>query len=190
MATEEFARFGLSGARVARIAKRTSTSKRMIYYYFGGKEALYRAVLESAYLGIRAIEAKLNLEELAPADAIRALVALTFDYEDTHPEFINLVSMENLNKARFLSKDGDISAINSGIIQRLDGILRRGQVAGVFRKDLNTVDVHMMISAVCFFRVSNQYTFQALFKRNFSDLKVRALHKQMACDAIVRLLAP
>jgi len=45
VATEEFATYGLSGARVDAIAERTRTSKRMIYYYFKGKEGLYRAVL-------------------------------------------------------------------------------------------------------------------------------------------------
>jgi hypothetical protein len=41
IATEEFAEHGLTGARVDAIARRTRTSKRMIYYYFGGKEALH-----------------------------------------------------------------------------------------------------------------------------------------------------
>ena len=41
VATEEFAARGFSGARVDVIAERTRTSKRMIYYYFGGKEGLY-----------------------------------------------------------------------------------------------------------------------------------------------------
>ena len=53
VATEEFAALGLSGARVDAIAERTRTSKRMIYYYFGGKEGLYLAVLEKAYADVR-----------------------------------------------------------------------------------------------------------------------------------------
>ena len=45
----EFADRGLSGARVDHIAVRTQTTKRMIYYCFGGKEQLFEAVLEQAY---------------------------------------------------------------------------------------------------------------------------------------------
>ena len=56
VATEEFAFNGLSGARVDQIAERTRTSKRMIYYYFNGKEGLYQAVLEKAYMDIRSLE--------------------------------------------------------------------------------------------------------------------------------------
>lgn len=56
VATEVFAESGYSGARVDEIAERTRTTKRMIYYYFGGKEQLYLAVLENAYRGIRDAE--------------------------------------------------------------------------------------------------------------------------------------
>ena len=58
IASEEFALSGLSGARIDEIAARTRASKRMIYYYFGDKEALYLAVLESGYVGIRSAEAE------------------------------------------------------------------------------------------------------------------------------------
>ena len=60
VATEEFATHGLSGARVDAIAERTRTSKRMIYYYFKGKEGLYRAVLEKAYSEIRSLDTQVG----------------------------------------------------------------------------------------------------------------------------------
>ena len=52
-AKREFAHFGLGGARVDEIAKRAKANKRMIYHYFGGKEELFTAVLEEAYLDIQ-----------------------------------------------------------------------------------------------------------------------------------------
>src|SRR5512139_335903 len=90
VATREFAQKGYSGARVDEIAARTRTSKRMIYYYFGGKEGLYIAVLENAYGRIRTIEGSLDLDNQAPEEALRRLVAFTFDYQNAHPEFIRL----------------------------------------------------------------------------------------------------
>jgi len=85
VATGEFAQKGYSGARVDAIANRTRTSKRMIYYYFGGKEGLYLAVLEEAYSGIRRAEATLDLEKLSPEAALRTLVGFTVDYYTEHP---------------------------------------------------------------------------------------------------------
>jgi AcrR family transcriptional regulator len=47
IATQEFVEKGLAGARIDEIAGKAT--KRKIYYYFDGKEELYRAVLERAY---------------------------------------------------------------------------------------------------------------------------------------------
>src|SRR3984885_4285116 len=80
VASAEFAERGLSGARVDRIAERTQTSKRMLYYYFGDKEGLYRAVLLSYYQRLRSAEATLDLAHQPPLMALQSLVEFTFDY--------------------------------------------------------------------------------------------------------------
>ena len=73
-AAKEFAEHGLDGARMDDIARGTNTSKRMIYYYFGSKENLYKAVLHENYLRIRSLETRLKLAELEPVDALKTLV--------------------------------------------------------------------------------------------------------------------
>src|SRR4026208_232562 len=80
VATQVFAEEGYSGARVDEIAERTRTTKRMIYYYFGGKEQLYLAVLERAYTTIRQAENNLPVDDLAPVEALRQLAELTYDH--------------------------------------------------------------------------------------------------------------
>ena len=52
-ARDEFALFGLAGARVDRIAERADINKRLIYYYFKSKDDLFLAVLENTYADIR-----------------------------------------------------------------------------------------------------------------------------------------
>jgi len=98
VATQVFAEDGYSGARVDEIAERTRTTKRMIYYYFGGKEQLYLAVLEQAYTTIREAENNLPVDDLAPVDALRKLAGLTYDHHREHPDFIRLVSIENIHR--------------------------------------------------------------------------------------------
>jgi AcrR family transcriptional regulator len=188
IATEEFAVNGLSGARVDQIAERTRTSKRMIYYYFGGKEGLYEAVLEKAYSDIRALEARSNLLEMEPRAALRKLIELTFDYDETHPHFISLVSVENIHRAEHLSGMKKIKEMNASVIRVLSSILERGRKEGVFRSDLDPVDVHLLISAFCFFRVSNRFTFGAIFDRDLSDPKLRKRHKRLITEAIEQLV--
>jgi TetR/AcrR family transcriptional regulator len=50
----EFSAKGLKGARVNEIAARAGVNKQLIYYYFGSKDELYGAALESVYAEIRA----------------------------------------------------------------------------------------------------------------------------------------
>ena len=188
VATEEFATYGLSGARVDAIAERTRTSKRMIYYYFGGKDGLYLAVLEKAYADIRAIEAALELDMLDPVDALRRVIDQTFENDDSHTDFVRLVTIENINQGKHLAEASSIREINLRIIEIIEAILERGRASGLFRSDLDPVDVHMMISAFCFFRVANRHTFGAIHRVDLSEPGRRQKHKQMIADAVIGLL--
>ena len=104
VATEVFAEQGYSGARVDEIAERTRTTKRMIYYYFESKEGLYLAVLEQAYLGIRAAERSIDVDHTDPIKAVRRLAELTYDHHITHQAFIRIVAIENIHRGEFIRR--------------------------------------------------------------------------------------
>src|SRR4051794_4184305 len=127
VATEHFAEHGYSGARVDEIAEQTRTTKRMLYYYFGSKEGLYTEVLERAYAQIRAAEQEVDVEHLEPVAAIRRLAALTFDHHEAHPEFIRLVSIENIHRAVHMRASRRVAELNSPAIDRIPPILERGR---------------------------------------------------------------
>jgi AcrR family transcriptional regulator len=188
VATREFADQGYSGARVDEIAARTRTTKRMIYYYFGGKEQLYLAVLERAYAEIRAAERTVDVEHLAPVAAIRRIAEVTFDHHEAHPTFIKLVGVENSQQAKNMSKVARLVDLNSSAIGVLQDALSRGQRDGTFRADVDALDVHMMISAFCFFRVANRHTFGALFGRDLLDPAARDRYRTMLADMVVGYL--
>lgn len=188
VATEEFASLGLAGGRVDAIAERTRTSKRMIYYYFGSKEGLYLAVLEKAYRKIRSLEADLELAGMAPEQALRTLIENTFDHDEANPDFVRLVSIENVHQASHMQRSPAIRDLNVSIIKVLSEILDRGRQSGIFRRDVDAVDLHMLISAFCFFRVSNRYTFGTIFRRDLSAPEFYGRHKQMISDAVLSYL--
>ena len=185
VATDEFAEQGFSGARVDAIAARTRSTKRMIYYYFGSKEGLYLAVLEEAYGRIRRVEADLHLEQFPPVEAIRRLVEFAFDYHEDNPHFVQLINGENVNKAAHLSRSAHLKELSWSVIDVLDEVLDRGKREGVFRAEVDPVDLHMMISAFCFFRVSNRHTFGALYACDFFAPGRRATHRQMVSDLVL-----
>lgn len=188
IATEEFARNGLTGARVDAIADRTRTTKAMIYYYFGSKEGLFAAVIEAAYGSIRAAETALKLDALGPEEALRRLVEFTFDYHDEHPDFVRLVSIENIHHAEHIAGSTTIQGLNDPVIQGLAAILDRGREQGIFTRDVDVTEVHMAISALCFYRVSNRHTFGTLFRRDLSTPEARERQRRMVADMIVSYL--
>jgi AcrR family transcriptional regulator len=188
VARAEFAEHGFSGARVDRIGARTATAKRMIYYYFGSKEGLYRAVLEDAYAGIRMAEATLDLDHLSPEAAMSRLIDFTFDYDRANVDFVRIVSGENTNAARFLRQSGKIRLLNTMVVQTIGRILARGLKEGVFVRRVEPLDLHFMISAMCFFRVSNQYTFSEIFGCDLTSEEVSERHKRMIREAVLAYL--
>jgi AcrR family transcriptional regulator len=186
IATEEFADKGFSGARVDDIAARTNTSKRMIYYYFGDKEGLFVAVIEQAYGRIRQIEAALKLDHLEAESALRTLVGFTFDYQNANEAFIRLVMVENIHKGIHLARSGNIEELNSPAIATLRDIYRRGLSAGVFRDGIDEIDLHMSISALCFFNVANRATFSRIFNREMASPDALARRREIVIDTILR----
>jgi AcrR family transcriptional regulator len=188
VATLEFAEHGYSGARVDEIAERTRTTKRMLYYYFDSKEGLYTEVLERAYAQIRAAEQTVDVEHLDPVAAIRRLAELTFDHHEAHPDFIRLVSIENIHRAEHMRASGRFADLNTPAIDRIARILERGRATGVFTRDADAVDVHMMISAFCVFRVANRHTWSTLFGRDLLDPAVRGRYRVMLGDLVTDYL--
>ena len=184
VATVEFASKGLSGARIDEIAATTRTSKRMIYYYFGSKEGLYVRVLEEAYRRMRAIEGELHLEDLSPEDALRRLVGFTFDHHAGNEDYIRLVMSENMQRGEYLAQSKNIRQLNVPAIEAIRKLYERGVAQGVFRAQLDPVDIHASISALTFFNVSNRHTFGLIFKRDTES--VRAMTTR--CDNVIEMV--
>jgi AcrR family transcriptional regulator len=189
-AVAEFVAQGLSGARVDAIAERTQTSKRMIYYYFNSKEQLYTEVLEKLYGDIRNTESSLKLDVLAPMEAIQRLVEFTFDHHDRNVDFVRIVCIENIHNGDNVKQSPTIRALSQHVLQALDETLRRGEKEGIFRPGVEAVDLHMLISSFCFYRVSNRHTFSEIFQIELEDREVKERHKAMISDSVTRYLAP
>jgi len=188
VATAEFAAHGYNGARVDEIAALTRTTKRMIYYHFGGKKQLYIAVLERAYTRIRSAEQQVNVDQMDPVSAVRRIAEITFDHHEAHPDFIRLVSIENVHNAEHVKELTAMVDLGTPVIRLLDELLARGRASGAFRTHADAIDVHMMISAFCVFRVSNRHTFGAIFGRDLVDPARHDYYRAMCGDMIVRYL--
>jgi len=178
-ATREFARYGLGGARVDRIAERAGANKRMLYYYFGDKDGLFLAALEGRYAHIRNAERSLDLEKTDPRLALRRLVEFTWNYYLEHPEFLTLLNSENLHKGRHVRSSKRVRDLHSPFVETLGAVLRRGEKAGVFRAGIDPVQLYISIAGEGYFYLSNRYTLSRIFGRDLMApraLAARARH--------------
>lgn len=189
VATHEFARKGYAGARVDAIANRTRTSKRMLYYYFRDKEGLYLAVLEKVYGDIRRTEATLDLEQQPPAEALARLTGFTFDYYTSHPDFVRLVMTENILDGVHMKRSRTIGKLNVTVIDAVRRIVARGQKDGLFRRDIDPIELHMTISALGIFNVANRATFSTIFKRDMASPKALAERRKQVVEIVLNHVA-
>lgn len=186
VAQEEFASKGLAGARIDEIAERTHTSKRMIYYYFESKEGLYVAVLERCYSGIRKVESLPDLETVNPSEALKTIVEVNFDYHMQNQDFVRLVMSENIAHGEHIQNLESVRTRNISVVNTLGALLRRGEEIGEFRSGIDAVNLHMTISALCFYNVSNRHTFSRIFDWDMTSPAAVARRRAIVVDTVMR----
>jgi TetR/AcrR family transcriptional regulator len=158
IATEEFAALGYDGARIDGIVARCGISKNLLYHYYSGKEDLFLRVMERAYAAMRARQNDVSMLGHDPVADMRALVIHMVEHFAEQPEFIALLATENIHKARHIRQSTVIRGMYNPLKATMQRVLREGQVRGVFRPDVDWVDLYISISGMASYFVSNRYT--------------------------------
>ena len=187
-ATRVFAKDGFAGGRVEQISKAAGSYDRMIYYYFGSKEALYIAVLEETYRRFNAAEAKLVLDAAQPVASLKAVIRFMWTYYREHPEFITLLNTENLHRGRHIAKSRQAQEYSSAAVKVLGDVLERGVQHGVFRA-VAARDVYLMIAALGYFYLSNRFTLSAFLGQKLDAADALAHWEDFMIDAVLRTVA-
>ncbi|QCI66931.1 TetR/AcrR family transcriptional regulator [Phreatobacter stygius] len=177
-AVAEFAEKGLAGARIDEIARRSGVNKQLVYHHFGNKDDLYQAALEQVYAEIRARERELKLGDLPPLAALEKLVGFSFDYLTEHPEFVALLNDENRQAARHVGRSKRLQDMHSPLITLLQETLDRGARDGVFRTDLDPLNIYISIAALSYFYFSNGRTLSAIFGSDLGTAKAVAARRR------------
>jgi AcrR family transcriptional regulator len=188
VAIAEFSEKGYSGARIDVICKLSRANPRMIYHYFGGKDHLYIAVLEQVLGELRTEELKLDVAHVAPIDGMMQLFDFTYEHFGGHPELIHLLSGENLLKARFLRQSIKTPIIASPLIRLIDGLLRRGEKEGDFRRGIDPLQLYVTMVGFSYFHRSNAYTLSVIFQSDLLAPAWQAAQKRYATEMLLRFL--
>ena len=187
-AREEFANKGLGGARVDQIAQSAGINKRMLYHYFGNKDALFGAVLEANYAHKRESERALALEQDEPREAIRKWVALTWNYYIENPEFLKLLNSANLHEARHVYASAEVKKMRAPFVKMMGAILDKGVRQGVFRAQVDPVQLYITIAGMSYFYLSNQHTLSAIFGRTLLSPRARKARLDHMTEVVLAYL--
>jgi AcrR family transcriptional regulator len=136
-AVEEFARYGIAGARVDRIAKAACANKQLIYAYFGGKQDLFDQVATEQV-------ARFHREVHFDADELPRFAGEAFDFFIAHPDIVRLGEWHSLEPA-----DGTrrIPAIEQTIVRQVRAIAE-AQAAGRVDASFAAEELLVMILAI------------------------------------------
>lgn len=185
-ATQEFARHGFGGARGDRIARRGRSSERMVYYYYGSKEGLFRAVLEAAYDALGVAEQALVLDDKPPREALAHFCRFVWRWYAEHPEFIGVLTAENQLQARHLRRSSRLDVLVAPVVRMLASLLARGVRDGAFRPGLDASDLYVSIAGLGYFRVSNRHTLSAVLGCDLADPHELERHWRTCEDMVLR----
>lgn len=188
VAITEFAAKGYSGARTEQIAQRAQSNIRMLYHYFGGKDALYVCVLEEVLSQLRREELQLDFDNTDPLDGVLQMA----DFIDAHfaarPELRGLLAFENLNCAQHLRRSVKIREMASPVIAVLDKLLRRGADTGVFRPDVDALHLYVAMVSLPYYSRAHAYTLSRIFDVDLLQPDWQIAHRRQTRGMLVSFL--
>ena len=180
VATHEFAAYGLAGARIEKIQQQTRTSKRMIYYHFGSKEGLYRAVIARAFEIAREVDKDFDPQKGTPEQALKQIANNAFEAFTQNPSFVRLLTFENLAGAPYIRQSQHASRLNRMAMADLESVLKRGHADGSIRKDIKSLDVYINLVGLCYYHVAHYagYLAAGFQSKEHTRIQSNAFHKQ------------
>jgi len=152
-AMNEFAEHGIAGARTDAIARAARVNKALLYYYFKDKDALYQAVLDHVFGGLRAQLVPILDEDLPPREKLMKYVGAYFDYIAMNPRFPRVLQSEwtrnpgpHTTRMQRIAKE-----YFRPIYQKLAEVMQQGMAAGEIRR-VNPMDfVPSMVGIIVFY---------------------------------------
>ncbi len=154
-AVREFAREGVAGARTDAIARAAGVNKALLYYYFKDKEALYQAVLDEVFTGVRAAINQALSQDLPPRKRLVAYVCAHFDYIASNPLYPRIVHAEFLRAGRDPSRLQRVAKqYFQPIFVNLAALLNEGRECGEFRPVDPIHFIPSMISVIVFYFIT------------------------------------
>lgn len=178
-----FAAHGFHGVSVDQIVAAARINKRMVYHYFGGKEAIFQAALHEVYGRIEVVEFSAVERGTGPREKLTRLLESYFVFLDNNPEFTQLLLWENAEKGRHLNKPAN-RLTKDPFFEGFRRIVEDGMASGEFRSDLNVSHLLIHFIGLCFIYHSNRFSLSQGLHLDLGD----AREKSRGLDQVLRLV--
>ncbi len=178
-----FAQHGFHAVSVDQIVGKARVNKRMVYHYFGSKDALFEAALSEVYKRIEEIEFHAVERGRSPREKLSRLLESYFEFLDVEPEFTRLLQWENLEKGRHLTKENHLLTKNP-FFARFRAIVEDGVATGEFRRDLDVPHLLIHFIGLCFIYHSNRFSLSQSLELDLGNAKV----KERGLNQVLRLV--
>src|ERR1700690_447476 len=163
-AVAEFADYGIAGARTDAIARAARVNKALLYYYFKDKDALYEAVLDHVFGGLRDRVTPVLDSKLPPRQKMLEYLGAYFDYIAANPCFPRVVQAEWMRAGAGSPRMQRVAKeYFRPIFEKVAEVLREGISAGEFRA-VNPMDFLPSLAAVIVFYFGAAPLMKALMK--------------------------
>ncbi len=180
-AVAEFAEHGIAGARTDAIARAAHVNKALLYYYFKDKDALYEAVLDHVFSGLRARVMPVLESKLPPRQKMLEYLGAYFDYIAANPRFPRVVQGEWMRSGAKGNARMQRMAKEyfRPIFEKLADVLREGIAAGEFRP-VNPMDFVPSVAGVIIFYFSAAPLMKTLVKAKVEPLSEERIRERRA----------
>jgi len=129
-AEQQFAAQGMAGARTDEIASAARANKAMLYYYFGDKRRLHRAVLRNLFRQLRAgVYTPAERSTHPPHKRLLEFVTSYFDFLASHPNYPRLVQREAMEATKdfeWMVRE-HLKPSHHGLVRTLEEGVRAGE---------------------------------------------------------------
>jgi AcrR family transcriptional regulator len=189
-AVDEFSAHGYSGARTERIAQQAGTNIRMLYHYFGGKDALYVTVLETVLADLRHDELQLDADALTPMEGLLRIFDFVAGHFAAHPQLRKLLAFENLNEARHLARSERIPEMATPVLNLVRKLLARGAATGEVRRGVDALHLYVAMVSLSYYGRAHAYTLTRIFNKDLQKPAWQRAHLKLTRAMVEAYLRP
>jgi len=189
-AVDEFSAHGYSGARTERIAQQAGTNIRMLYHYFGGKDALYVVVLETVLADLRHDELQLDADALVPMEGLLRIFDFVAGHFAAHPQLRKLLAFENLNEARHLARSDRIPEMATPVLNLIRKLLARGAATGEVRRGVDALQLYVAMVSLSYYGRAHAYTLTRIFNKDLHKPAWQRAHLKLTRAMVEAYLSP